>query len=144
MLSLELSILITIVGVNTSYGDFVFADFRETTGLVFNGDAAPTDCGRDNLYVSNISSIEYLSDDSVVVSSIGEENGIPTKQTHETNNDDALASLMLQQMFGHRESFAQSISTGCSTRLRLTPSAPSKAGSIWYGKRLPIVSCNNL
>ena len=31
------------------------------------------------------------------------------------------------------------VTAGCSTRLRLTPSHPSKAGSVWYESRVPVL-----
>ena len=52
--------------------------------------------------------------------------------------DDGIA--IHEGVFGHRREFDVGSTVGCSTRLRLTPSHPSKAGSVWYESRVPVVS----
>jgi hypothetical protein len=42
-------ILFLFVQVQRIVGDFVYADFRETRGLVFNGDTGTTSCEFDPL-----------------------------------------------------------------------------------------------
>jgi hypothetical protein len=41
-------------------------------------------------------------------------------------------------VIGHRDYFQPAIVSGCPVRIRLTPSEPSKVGSIWYEYGLPV------
>ena len=54
--------------------------------------------------------------------------------------DDDILINELEAQFGHRDAYVPGLNTGCKRRLRLTPSAPSQAGSVFYEKRLPVVS----
>ena len=42
-------------------------------------------------------------------------------------------------VFGHRDIHEAAAIAGCSNRIRLTPSHPSKAGSVFYESRVPIL-----
>lgn len=55
---------------------------------------------------------------------------------HNSSNDDI---AIHNGVFGHRDEFDLAATAGCSSRLRLTPSHPSKAGSVWYQSRVPVL-----
>jgi len=55
---------------------------------------------------------------------------------HNSSDDDI---AIHNAVAGHRREFEIAVNAGCSTRLRLTPSHPSKAGSVWYESRVPVL-----
>mmetsp|Transcript_19911 Transcript_19911/g.25708 ORF Transcript_19911/g.25708 Transcript_19911/m.25708 type:complete len:450 (+) Transcript_19911:233-1582(+) len=116
--------------------DFVYPDFNQTTGLVFNGDAATSGC-------TNIFELDYGD-----VHGDGDNfNGsLPTQQwetisltgerTQETNiHEKSIEDITI---FGHCKEFAPSPDHHCAVRLRLTPSLPAKVGTVWYRNPLPV------
>lgn len=60
---------------------------------------------------------------------------VETMQHNSSNDDIAIHN----GVFGHRDEFDLAATAGCSSRLRLTPSHPSKAGSVWYQSRVPVL-----
>lgn len=128
-------------------GDFHYPDFNQTLGLTFNGDATTSNCGLNNTYITSrfdgirLKNISESNIKDQVVSHISQEDGLQTKKTVVTNDDSSETSDIskLYAQFGHKDTFQSNTSNGCSTRLRLTPSAPSKVGSVWYEKRVPVV-----
>ena len=44
-------IILLILSLYYCNGDFVYKDFNETSGLVFTGDAATTNCHDDPLFI---------------------------------------------------------------------------------------------
>lgn len=134
-------------------GNFIYPDFNHTLGLVFNGNATTTDCGLE-AHIRSVSIGSILSPASGVdatgnssqTESIAprksEKCGIQTKEVTETNEHTNYSDSIRwrEAQFGHRDYFVPSNKTGCSTRLRLTDSVPSQAGSVWYEKRLPVLT----
>lgn len=120
--------------------EFSFPDFNKTVGLVFNGDASTSDCGLNNTYpnIDNKQGSHNIHNDAILT---GESNGLyftQTTKTHEKNSETCKIKST-EAEFGHRNKFKAAIVTGCSTRLRLTPSAPSNVGSVWYESRVPVL-----
>lgn len=144
--------------------DFYYPDFNQSLGLVFNGDATLSDCNEKhdgiigrlpNLAAAVASSSSSSSsttitppgdDDHNFTNSLfierGEVGGIQTRSTVETNVDDETSSWIAHReaSFGHRSNFTPSIDTGCPTRLRLTSSHQGQVGSVWYEKRVPVLT----
>ena len=126
-----------LLGVSV-LADFVYADFNDTTGLVFVGDAGTTDCnlspdhaygyvqGRADLFNENVIPESAETTDSV------------SESTVETNKQEFNQEILTKQAgFLH---IAQTISAPkvCSGRVRLTPSGPSKTGAVWYRSEVPV------
>ncbi len=140
-------------------GDFFYADFNQTLGLIFNGAAKTTKCIQilnDFVPISynNNSNIDDKienepndSDDNEVLLRSSEEGGIQSQETMFTEgkfSEHDVPHKNKASAFGSRARTVGYIRSECSTRLRLTPSARSKAGSVWYQKRIPVVSRRNL
>ena len=137
--------------------DFYYPDFNQSLGLVFNGDAtALSDCNeKHNGIIGRLP--RPLSSSSTIASPIteghnitnslfmerGEVGGVQTRSTVETNSvDDETNSWIAfrEATFGHRHNTTSSIDTGCPTRLRLTNSHQGQVGSVWYEKRVPVLT----
>jgi len=142
---------ILLAQFHVSLSDFLYADFNKTTGLVFNGAASPTACeGSSNVVLeSNSSSTNNDNGKQSRLYQYGHTATTDVFSTVETtipqnnsSNDDDIA--VRYAVFGHRLEFdidaAITTTEGCNSKLRLTPSHPSKAGSVWYDSRVPVVS----
>jgi len=142
-----LAIITFVISLNAVAGDFLYSDFNQTLGLTFNGDATTSDCGLNNTYITTKFDETKLKNTSgpnnteQQVSHIGRENGLQTRKEVVTNDDNSKTNNIskLYAQFGHKDIFQSSVVDGCKTRLRLTPSAPSKKGSVWYEKRVQVV-----
>ena len=121
--------------------DFHYADFNQSLGLVFNGDATLSDCNekhdgiigrlpsppRSTIDTSSSSSVSSPSSSSSGKEDInfttslflerGEVGGVQTRSAVETNVDDETSSWIVHReaAFGHRNNFTSSIDTGCPT-----------------------------
>lgn len=128
------------------YADFIYEDFNQTLGLNINGDADTSGCQLNETYVTKDYDDETDTDFSNVdsnVTVIGRGYDLQSKQTFVTNlnaSSDDLHINELEAQFGHRDVYLPSFKNGCKRRLRLTPASKSKAGSVFYEKRLPVVS----
>lgn len=131
---------------STVHADFIYEDFNQTFGLTINGNAATSGCHGNETYTTNgeyetksWNSTNHINDTVI----IGKGNDLQMKETVTTNENDSLDDAHIHEMeaqFGHREIYLPSLKTGCKRRLRLTPSSPSQVGSVFYEKRLPVVS----
>ena len=124
---------------NITAAEFVFEDFDQPLGLVFNGHATTADCGKSSNFISqNKVNVNNQHDPTTI--EYGRKGGFQTKEITQTIEDTQnFKNLKNIAQFGHRDSFLNSDQNGCPTRLRLTSSHPSQAGSIWYEKRLPVL-----
>ncbi|KAL3757138.1 hypothetical protein ACHAWU_002977 [Discostella pseudostelligera] len=142
---------ILLAQFHVSLSDFLYADFNKTTGLVFNGAASPTACeGSSNVVLeSNSSSTNNDNGKQSRLYQYGHTATTDVFSTVETtipqnnsSNDDDIA--VRYAVFGHRLEFdidaAITTTEGCNSKLRLTPSHPSKAGSVWYDSRVPVLT----
>ena len=138
--------LIALSRIRGSLSDFLYADFNRTAGLVFNGAAMPTDCDEASDFVESDDKPYDAGDDGSSSGFLYHHGHTATTDVfstvrtigHNSSGDDGIA--IQEGVFGHRREFDVGSTTGCSTRLRLTPSHPSKAGSVWYESRVPVVS----
>jgi len=121
---------------------FWYPDFNETHGLVFNGDAGTTICNTQTSKTADHTVLEGALDESKnALSQQGEEGNSYTRwltETYDTEENNK-TNESKEVKFGHRSSYVSS-KDSCSTRLRLTPSHQSKVGSVWYEKRLPVLT----
>jgi hypothetical protein len=116
--------------------DFTYVDFNSTSGLSFNGAAEVANCdeGEASTYVkSRLDQVEHTA--TLELSTF-----IETANQTSPNDDIALH----MGVFGHRHDIGLALDEmklGCSgRRLTLTPSHPSKAGSVWYDTRVPVLT----
>ena len=136
-------ILIVLSRIRLSLSDFLFVDFNRTTGLVFNGAARPTDCDEASNFVESYDKPQADGTSSGFLYQHGHTattDVFSTVRTVGKNSSENDGISIHEGVFGHRREFDVGSTAGCSTRLRLTPSHPSKAGSVWYESRVPVVS----
>lgn len=132
----HLSILLLLCAETSA--DFSYPDFNKTTGLVLNGAATSTDCGEASDFVKE-SETESHEDPKIEQYGLTSTTDLFTTVEASKNNSANDTIKIYEAVFGHRDEFAVGTDTGCSTRLRLTPSHPSKAGSVFYESRVPIL-----
>ena len=132
--------VLTFSLLETAFCDFTYPDFNQTLGLVFNGDAIVSSCDNKNKSMT-LPSPPHPSGKQAP-EAFGMDNGV---SQFVESHDGAKEVSEFEVGFGDRSSAlkdaANSTSTSCTStrRLRLTPSAPSKAGSVFYEKRVPVV-----
>ncbi|KAL9182975.1 hypothetical protein ACHAXT_004254 [Thalassiosira profunda] len=134
-----LCLVLLLSHVHVALAGFVYPDFNSTAGLVFNGAAATSDCHEASEFI-----IES-DDDASSASRLYQHGHTATTDVFSTvetirrnSSDDDIA--VHDAVFGHRRAFDVGGASGCSTRLRLTPSHPSRAGSVWYESRVPVLT----
>lgn len=132
----HLSTLLLLCGGASA--DFSYPDFNKTTGLVLNGAATSTDCGEASDFVNDLKT-ESLDDHKIEQYGLTSTTDLFISVETAKNNSANDTIKIYEAVFGHRDEFAVGVDTGCSTRLRLTPSHPSKAGSVFYESRVPIL-----
>ena len=128
--------------------DFIYEDFNQTLGLNINGDAATSGCNISDRYIYSDGektnhSTPTTNDPISANVIVGKDGGLQSRQTVVTNTNDAKDDQLINELeakFGHRDAYVPRLNNGCRRRLRLTPSSPSKAGSVFYERRLPVVS----
>ena len=143
---------------NYCNADFTYPNFNQTHSLVLNKDAAIViTCNQSNKH-NNTLGYEYdnnddddtnnnsLDEEESILQHYQEEDGMQTKRITLTNRiyNTTFLTQNLESNFGDRidldEVDRRKAYSDCNARLRLTPSAPSKRGSVWYRKLLPVVS----
>ena len=152
--------LVLIMFCSRSKADFNYLNFNQTHSLVLNRDAAIViTCNQSNIsnHDSNIIGYDYHNannPDNVTIEDheepmlqqYQEQDGMQTKKVTSTNRNYNTSFLTqnLESNFGDRIDLDEvdriKAYNDCNARLRLTPSAPSKRGSVWYRKLLPVVS----
>lgn len=137
-------VAVVLSRVQCALSDFLYADFNATVGLIFNGAARSTDCEEES---PSLLDLELQGDDDDDVSAAsrlyqhGRTATTDVFSTVETSKNSSFGDEIAthEAVFGHRREFEVGEVSGCSTRVRLTPSHPSKAGSVWYESRVPVV-----
>ncbi|CAM9434745.1 unnamed protein product, partial [Phaeothamnion confervicola] len=119
-------------------GDFVFSSFNDTTGLTFVGSAATSACvNKSSLaYGAVEGNADLLKEMPPVPPILSEKVASWSKQEVETSApEDTPPEKASIAGFGNREGTVASPDARhreCPVRARLTPSAPSRAGALWY------------
>ncbi len=131
---------IFLVPLNVCRGDFIYKDFNQSLGLAFNGNASISICNetKSNVLSSNVPLI-----DEHIMKSMTNDGGLEISEKVMTIDRDVGSDYIdtFVSQFGHRELDSHvNPYKGCKRRLRLTASSPSQAGSVFYDKRLPVVS----
>ena len=121
---------------NVSRGDFLYPDFESTIGLDFNGAAATSSCdeGKRLKYQPRHGTADQNNE---VPPSTSEEDTQQAQFQTVRMDDTTQATSKVKDttaILGHREKWGNSFYTGCRVRLRLTPSEPSKTGSVWHAR----------
>lgn len=117
-----------LLPITKTKGDFTYLDFNSTAGLAFNGAAHVTNCG-ESIDPTRSHKVQVGHTATLELSTYVE------TTYHSSLNDDIALHV---GVFGHRHDFDIGPNTLCSNRIRLTPSNPSKAGSVWYETRVPV------
>mmetsp|Transcript_25436 Transcript_25436/g.24326 ORF Transcript_25436/g.24326 Transcript_25436/m.24326 type:complete len:447 (-) Transcript_25436:165-1505(-) len=117
--------------------DILYSDFNDTTGLQFNGDTGTTNCFdfKPNFYGDVQGKADKFSE--ILPVERKETSSTISEVTIETNGRGKNLITKTLAEFGHRNDTISS-PTACSVRTRLTPSGPSKAGSMWYRESVPV------
>eukprot|EP01031_Cornospumella_fuschlensis_P035520 gene35520-43063_t len=119
-------------------GSFVFRDFNITTGLLFNGDAGTTNCRNYSLnrYGDYQGKADRFNEDSFIER--GETTVLVSESIVETN-DASFNNETNRNLAGflNRDDTIQAPDF-CNVRLRLTPSGPSKVGTVWFTDPAPV------
>ena len=123
-------------------GDFIYYDFNDTIGLVYNGDASTTSCGENEPYLYN--SQHHNNDEPDKGSRLPwmeESTDIYTEQTSATfEQQDIEQTTRYISGFPHRDTYKKALDPdGCDLRLRLTPSRPYKVGSVMRLEAAPVL-----
>ena len=121
---------------NVSRGDFLYPDFESTIGLDFNGVAATSSCdeGKRLRYQPRHGTADQNNE---IPPSTSEEDTQQAQFQTVRMDDTTQATSKVKDttaILGHREKWGNSFYTGCRVRLRLTPSEPSKTGSVWHAR----------
>jgi hypothetical protein len=121
--------------------DFVYPGFNNTQGLIFNGAAGTTSCRYDERYIYGDRQGFADTFGVDVVSEIQESTDFIYERSTETNNvtfNEEIESSLAG--FLHRND-TQEAPMRCDTiRTRLTPSNPSKVGSMWFRDPIPFTN----
>ena len=133
---LTLATLFALPGPTIS--DFVFPNFFDTTGLIFNGDAYTTSCinNSQHMYGAQQKLRKDPLDPEVRISESTDVRETVTTETNPYNN-----SEMTYTFFGHREVYDHApVDEECDNRIRMTASEPHQLSSVWYTQGLEILS----
>lgn len=132
--------LLLLLQCSPALADFSYVDFNKTTGLVFNGAASTSDCSKQSEYLVERGR-EIRDGENPQIHQFGFTATTDTFTTIETVRNNSINDTIdiYEAVFGHRDEFSVGNNDGCPTRLRLTNSSPSKAGSVWYQSRVPIL-----
>lgn len=147
-----ISILVLLSQVHHAVSDFFYADFNRTAGLVFNGAAATTDCGEASAFSDAPAAHDgdapglYQYGRTATTDVFSTVRGPTSAAPNGADASDAGIAAHAA-VLGHRSADALRHAdaddfggAGCSTRLRLTPSHPAKAGAVWYESRVPVLT----
>ena len=145
-------LILQILSYHLIKSDFVYADFNETTGLIFVGSTGTSDClypfnNETNLnsYANNV----HGAADRKRETSGGNadaERGEKTDSIFESTMDtnaaaDNYDTETFLAGFLHRSDSISAPEDGiCPVRVRLTPSGPSKVGGMWFRDEVPVLN----
>lgn len=136
-------IVFIVLCLDPCLGDILYLDFNETEGLRFNGIAGTTNCQNDllnemNSYGDHHGKADKFSE--AVEEEYSESTVMVSSSTVETNkeetNEETSTSLA---GFLHLQEQASETAV-CNVRARLTPSGPTKTGSMWFLDTLPVTN----
>jgi hypothetical protein len=118
--------------VPTTHCDFVFPNFFDTTGLVFNGHAFTTSCINNTRYMYGAQQQEVQPPKAPEIR-IAESTDVRETVTTETNPPEN--AEMTFTFFGHREVYDHSpVDQPCDNRIRMTTSEAHQLSSVWCVK----------
>jgi len=129
------------LGVAGAAGDFLYPDFNQTQGLIFNADAATSSCLDEEFEPNHYGDVQSDSDktNDEIPMQRAETIDKYTERTVETDDHgDSRDIPTSSAVFGHRDNFRPHPRGRCPVRVRLNPSRPSRAGSMWYHTPIPI------
>jgi len=122
--------------------DFVYPDFNETTGLVLLGDSGTSNCisYQPNMYGDVHGAADLKRESSAVER--GEKTDLIFESSMDTNFEgDNFETQNEIAGFLHRsDTISAPEDAVCATRVRLTPSGPSKVGGMWFRDAVPVLN----
>lgn len=132
-LSLLRCAVVSLTFLRRCDADFVYSDFNQTAGLVFNGDATTVGCAFGQVHDEGTASVAMLPEQ------LSETAAGQSERTVEASVGATSAGIAEREAsFGHRDDFAEPQSTPCSVRARMTPSRPHRVGSMWHHTALSV------
>lgn len=138
------SMMMTVV-VRPALGDFQYVDFESIIGLDLRGSASTSSCdqGKRLAYRKDKDGnvLHGNMDDSTegILPTTQEDDNFAQFQEVETDTKEGSARVSTETaLLGHRDVYGFAPNDGCRTRIRLTPSEPSKAGAIWHARPLAV------
>ena len=134
-----LQALLLILGfATTAVSDFIYPNFFDTTGLIFNGDAYTTSCinNSQHMYGAQQKLRQPARDAEIRIAESTDVRETVTTETNPYNN-----SEMTYTFFGHRETYDHApVDEECDNRIRMTASEPHQLSSVWYTQGLEVLS----
>ena len=127
LLPVALLVLSNVVVVG---GDFVFPNFFDTTGIIFNGDAYTTSCINNSQYMYGAQQklVQPARDPEIRIAE-----STDVRETVRTETNPPENSEMTYTFFGHREVYDHSpVDEECDNRIRMTASEPNQLSSLWF------------
>ena len=128
-----------------SASDFQYLDFESIIGLDLRGSASTSSCdaGKRLRYrTDKYGNITHGNmDDSTlgILPTTQEDDNFAQFQEVETDTLEGSAKVSSETaVLGHRDKYAFAPQGGCRTRIRLTPSEPSRAGALWHARPLAV------
>ena len=129
------------ISIHQTNSKFIYRDFNDTTGLYFVGDSATTNCWDNPL--TEYGDVERKADYvyPLQVSDRKETTNFIFETHLDTTSNDLESKVIDQKVAGFRHRSDTRISPNkCIQRARLTPSAPSQRGGMWYRDNVPITN----
>ena len=140
-------VIVAVLRSQPTRADFIYVDFNDTTGLLFNQNSTTTSCDDSSWYPYAHSArhdhgYNDRNDNGEAVPLMMSEN-TQHATTQDLKTDDPISSVLVGEqnaIVGHRDDFVPSPPRRCPVRVRLTPSRPFSRGSVWRAQRESVLA----
>ena len=148
-LTMSLTLVLMLVSLwcpRLADADFQYVDFESIIGLDLRGSASTSSCdaGKRLVYRKDKDGnvLHGNMDDSseVILPTTQEDDNFAQFQEVETDTKEGSERVSKDTaLLGHRDVYGFAPDDGCRTRIRLTPSEPSKSGAVWHSRPLAVL-----